>query len=50
MTYSITPYKGHFVVYINGKFYCTADNMHEAIRDVENYARERGVVHEIYSA
>ena len=40
MTYKIKPFKGHFVVYINGKFYCTADKMSEAISEVEKYKEE----------
>lgn len=39
MTYKIRPKKGHFEVYINGKFYCSADNMREAIREVEKYVK-----------
>lgn len=35
MTYKIKPKKGHFEVYINGKFYCSADNMREAIKEIE---------------
>jgi hypothetical protein len=50
MTYKIKPERGHFVVYINGKFYCTADNMREAIKEVDNYARERRYKYEIESA
>ena len=37
MTYKIVPKNGHVEVYINGKFYCTADTMAEAIREVKNY-------------
>lgn len=37
MTYEIKPHKEHFVVYINGKFYCTADKFTEAVKDVEEY-------------
>ena len=40
MTYEIKPNKGHFVVYINGEFYCTADNMREAAKDVEEYFKK----------
>ena len=29
----------HFVVYINGKFYCTADNVREAAEDIEEYCK-----------
>ena len=44
MTYKIQPMRGHFVVYINGKFYCTADNWIEATREVEDYVTKRMVV------
>ena len=40
MTYSIKPYKGHFVVYIDGKFYCTADSHMEAVKDIEEYRKK----------
>lgn len=39
MTYDIQRYKEHFVVYINGKFYCTADDHKEAAAEVEKYLR-----------
>lgn len=39
MTYDIKRERGHFVVYINGRFYCTADNQREAAQEVEEYAR-----------
>ena len=32
--------KDHFEVYIDGKFYCTADNHLEAVKDVEEYLKE----------
>lgn len=41
MNYRITPKYGHYEVHINGKFYCSADTMHEAIREIQNYARGR---------
>ena len=37
MTYKIKPSNGHFMVYINGKFYCSADKLSEAISEVEKY-------------
>lgn len=46
MTCKIKSDRGHFVVHINGRFYCTADNMREAVKEVEDYIKERGVVHE----
>lgn len=39
MTYKIRPERGHFEVYINGKFYCSADNIREAIKEIENYVK-----------
>ena len=36
MSYDIVPAKGHYEVYINGKFYCSADNMQEAAKEIEN--------------
>ena len=39
MTYKIQPARGHFEVYINGKFYCSADDWKEAVREVEDYAK-----------
>ena len=37
MTYKIVPTMGHFDVYINGKFYCSADNMKEVEEELKNY-------------
>ena len=42
MTYKIEPKRGHFEVYINGKFYCATDNFREAIIEIENYVKGRG--------
>lgn len=44
MTYSITPTQGHYTVYINGKFYCTADTWFEAIREIEEYQKQMCLV------
>lgn len=35
MTYTITPNKGHYEVYIDGKFYCTADSISEAENEIK---------------
>ena len=43
MTYEIKRNREHFDVYIDGKFYCTADNEREAAKEIENYIEERGV-------
>ena len=36
MDYEIKHVHGHFEIYINGKFYCTADNMAEVDEEIEN--------------
>ena len=47
MTCKIKRNREHFEVYINGKFYCTADNESEAVSEIQNYVSERGVQDEI---
>ena len=47
MTCKIKRNKGHFEVYIDGKFYCTADNEKEAESEIKEYAKERGELNEI---
>ena len=42
MTYKIKPTQGHFEVYIDGRFYCSADNWKEAVSEVENYTQKGG--------
>ena len=37
MTPKIVPVKEHFEVYINGAFYCSADNRREAEEEIKNY-------------
>lgn len=39
MSYKIVPYYGHYMVYINGKFFCSADTMSEAVKEVENFCK-----------
>ena len=41
MSYKIVRDREHLVVYIEGKFYCTADNWSEAVEEIENYFAER---------
>ena len=41
---------GHYEVYIDGKFYCSADKESEAESEIENYLKERGDQNEIESA
>lgn len=50
MTCKIKRNREHFEVYINGKFYCSADNEKEAAIEIENYAKERGGHYETESA
>lgn len=37
MNYKIVPNHGHYEVYIDGKFYCSADTMNEAAKEIEKY-------------
>lgn len=50
MTYKIKPTREHFEVYIDGKFYCSANNMREAVREIESYAKKGGEINESQSA
>ena len=36
MNYRIINNNGHFDVYIDGEFYCSADTMAEAMREIKN--------------
>ena len=40
MNIQIKTTRGYFEVYINGEFYCSADNMREAINEVEKYRKD----------
>lgn len=40
MNYRIVNKGGHYEVYINGEFYCSADNMSEVNREIKNYKGE----------
>ena len=42
--YDITLSGGHYEVYIDGKFYCSADSAQEAAREVEEYEKEHATV------
>ena len=35
MSYRIIRNNGHFDVYIDGKFYCSADTMSEVVREMK---------------
>lgn len=47
MTCKIKRNREHFEVYIDGKFFCSADNESEAESEIQNYFEERGVQDEI---
>lgn len=36
MDYEIKFVRGHYEIYINGEFYCSADNIAEAETEIEN--------------
>lgn len=42
MEYEIMRSKGHYEIFINGNFYCTADSYPEAEREIKNYISEKG--------
>ena len=37
MNYKIVPDREHFLVYIDGKFYCSADTESEAEKEVKDF-------------
>ena len=39
--YDIVQDREHYVVYIEGKFFCTADKLTEAVKEAETYLAER---------
>ena len=41
MNFDIVAVKEHYEVYINGKFYCSADTAQEAARDIEDFLGKR---------
>lgn len=36
MSYRIINNNGHYDVYVDGKFYCSADTMEEAVHEIRN--------------
>lgn len=44
--FEIKPEKGHFEVYHNGNFFCSADTESEAEREIKDYISEGGNVNE----
>ena len=49
MIVNIHPVKEHWEVHINGKFYCSADTLPEAVKEYQDYMKERNA-NEIKSA
>lgn len=41
MSVTITPNRGHWEVYIDGKFYCSADSFNEAVKEYHDYEQGR---------
>ena len=41
MDFTIIPDREHLDVYIEGKFFCTADNWQEADKEIKEYYNER---------
>ena len=39
MDYQIIPVRGHYDVYLNGEFFCSADTQAEATKEIEEYER-----------
>lgn len=47
MSCRIVSNRGHFEVYIDGEFYCSADTMAEAVHEIINsHSNETEVYHE----
>lgn len=36
--------KDHYVIYIDGEFYCTADDIREVKREIENLKEKKEIV------
>lgn len=41
MPYQIIPIKGHYEVYVDGEFLCTADDKSEAESEIKEYYDQR---------
>ena len=39
MEYKIVPVHEHYEVYLNGKFFCSADTLTEAAKEIEKEVR-----------
>ena len=39
MTTEIIAVRGHYEVYLDGKFYCSADTTDEAEKEIEDYEK-----------
>ena len=49
MNVKIIPDRGHWEVHIDGAFYCSADTFPEAVKEYQDYMKERNA-NEIKSA
>lgn len=50
MAFNIVYKQGHVELHIDGKFYCTADTFGEALREYNDYVKERLGLNENQSA
>ena len=41
--YDIVDVYGHYEVYINGSFYCSADNFREAVMEISEYEKQNKI-------
>lgn len=42
--YSVIPVRGHYEIYIDGRFYCTTDDLNEAAKEIEDYEMAHALV------
>lgn len=47
MSYKIVYHYGHCDVYIDGEFYCSADNEDEALREISKYEYSHDCIREV---
>ena len=50
MNFEILPTFGHYELHINGKYYCSADTFGEALKEYDDYVKERLKANENQSA
>ena len=44
MSYKIIPVKGHYEIYVDGEFFCSADSWSEAEREIEAFQLDKCLV------